>query len=191
FLMRLVWITGAWNLMADMALIALVLHAQENLGLGAPAYGLVLAAGAVGGVAGGLIGEHVVRRFGAGRTAQIGGVLGVPVFLGIAWAQGPWVAAALLAAFQFAGLLWDTVSTAYRQRRIPDGLRGRVHAIYRLVSFTAIPLGMLLSGVLVESAQTIMPRDVALTVPFYVASTGMLILNVMIWTSIRRGFDAG
>jgi Transmembrane secretion effector len=39
----LVLITGFWNFFAEMAVIALVLHVQENLGAGATSYGLILA----------------------------------------------------------------------------------------------------------------------------------------------------
>ncbi|MEL6587724.1 MAG: MFS transporter, partial [Pseudomonadota bacterium] len=188
FLRQLVWITGAWNLFADMALIALVLHAQENLGLSAPAYGLILAAGAVGGVAGGFAGSLAVRRIGPGRTAQIGSVLGIPCFLVAAFVPNAIVLALALAVFEFSGLLWNTVSTAFRQRRVPDPLRGRVHGIYRLVSFAAMPLGMVLSGLLVEGAGLVLPRHQALIVPFVVAALGLVGLNLLVWSRIGRGF---
>lgn len=41
-LRTLVLITGFWNFFAEMAIIALVLHVQENLGGGARSYGLIL-----------------------------------------------------------------------------------------------------------------------------------------------------
>ncbi|PWJ22470.1 MFS transporter [Jannaschia seohaensis] len=190
FLRRLVCITGAWTLLADMALIALVLHAQEDLGLDAPAHGLVLVAGALGGVLGGLAGARAVRWFGPGRTAQRGSVIGIPVFLALPYVPAA-VAAAVLVAFEFGGLLWNAVSTAYRQRRVPDALRGRVHAIYRLVSFAEMPLGLLFSGAMVEAAQIWLPRGTALMVPVYATVLGMFVLNIRVWRDIRRGFDGG
>lgn len=45
-LRTLAWITGFWNLLFQMVAIGLVLHVQENLGVAAPTYGLILAAGA-------------------------------------------------------------------------------------------------------------------------------------------------
>ena len=68
-LRTLAWTTGVWNLLHQMTLIALVLHAQENLGLSAQTYGLVLAAGAVGGIAGGLFGGRVVQALGQAHGA--------------------------------------------------------------------------------------------------------------------------
>ncbi|MEM7730707.1 MAG: MFS transporter, partial [Pseudomonadota bacterium] len=70
FLQVLALVTAVWNLFHQMVVIALILHVQENLGLGPRAYGLILAAGAVGGVLGGLVAERGVRWIGAGRTAQ-------------------------------------------------------------------------------------------------------------------------
>ncbi len=64
-LRTLAWTTGFWNLLHQMVAIALVLHAQENFGIGAEAYGLMLAGGAVGGVIGSLAGDRVARVLGA------------------------------------------------------------------------------------------------------------------------------
>lgn len=45
-------------------------HVQENPGPSAQTYGLILAAGAVGGIAGSLAAEAVIRRLGPGRRAR-------------------------------------------------------------------------------------------------------------------------
>ncbi len=190
FLRQLVWITAVWNLLAEMALIALILHGQENLGMGAPAYGLVLAAGALGGVFGGWAGEHVVRRLGPGRIAQLGSLGAVPAFVLLAYAPGPVAAGAAFFFFNFMGLLWNTVSTAYRQRRVPDDKRGRVNAIYRMASWGAAPLGIFLSGVVVRLAESVLDRPVALIVPILIAAVGIGLLTLAIWRRLHAGFGA-
>ncbi|MEM7256560.1 MAG: MFS transporter, partial [Pseudomonadota bacterium] len=63
-------ITGLWNLLHQIVLIALVLYVQENLQLGVRGYGLILAAGALGGIAGGMLGDKVVRWMGQAGAAQ-------------------------------------------------------------------------------------------------------------------------
>ena len=53
FLQVLAVVTATWNLCHQMVVIGLILHVQENLGLDATIYGLILGAGAVGGRAAG------------------------------------------------------------------------------------------------------------------------------------------
>jgi MFS family permease len=158
FLLVLACITGGWNLFASMVTIALVLHVQENLGLGPTAFGLVLAGGAAGGILGGLTGEHVVRRLGQGRTAQWMLTASVPSFLAIAFAPGPVTLFLALAFFEYTGLVWNVVSVTFRQRRIPDRLLGRVNSLYRLMAWGMIPLGLVLSGLVVRAGEAALPR---------------------------------
>ncbi|MEO3387258.1 MFS transporter [Mesorhizobium sp. CAU 1741] len=189
-LRMLAWITGFWNLFHQMIFIALVLHVQENLGLGAPAYGLILAAGAAGGIAGGLLGERIVRRLGPGRTAQWMLFSSAPAFVAAALAPGAVSLAVVLAVFEFSGMVWNTVSVSYRQRTIPDRLLGRVNSVYRLLAWGMMPIGLVLSGALVAGLDGILPRTVALTVPFYVAAVGVLVVTIIGWRGLGRGFSA-
>ncbi len=189
-LRSLAWITGVWNLLFQMVMIALVLHVQENLGLDARAYGLILAAGAIGGIAGGWCGDKIITRLGPKRTAQWMLLASFPAFLGIAYAPRPFALALVLAAFEFTGLVWNTVSVSYRQRKIPDVLLGRVNSLYRLLAWGMMPVGLLLSGLIVRMADGPLARDAALTAPFVVAALGALALAVAGWRALSRGFDA-
>ncbi|WP_068305543.1 MFS transporter [Pararhodobacter sp. CCB-MM2] len=180
-------LTGLWNLFFQMVSIAMVLHVQENLGLPPTAYGLILAAGAVGGILGGLAGEPIVRRFGPARTAQWALVVSAPAFVGIALAPGAWSLGLVFAVFEFAGLVWNTVSVATRQRMIPDGLLGRVNSAYRLLAWGMMPLGLLLSGILVRLLDGPLTRETALVAPFWVASLGALVIALWGWGPLGRG----
>ncbi len=113
-LRTLAWLTGFWNLLFQMVMIALVLHAQENLDMGASAYGLVLAAGAVGGILGGFVGARVIAALGPGPAAQWMLASSAPVFLAVAIVPGPVALGVVLALFEFTGLVWNTVSVSYR-----------------------------------------------------------------------------
>jgi MFS family permease len=173
-----------------MVMIALVLHVQENLGLDARAYGLILAAGALGGIAGGWWGDAIITRLGPKRTAQWMLLASFPAFLGIAYAPGPIALAVVLAAFEFTGLVWNTVSVSYRQRKIPDALLGRVNSLYRLLAWGMMPVGLLLSGLIVRIAEGTLARDAALTAPFLTAAVGALMLALAGWRALNRGFAA-
>ncbi len=181
-------ITGLWNLLFQMTTVALLLHAQENLGLGARGYGLVLAGGAVGGVLAGFTAEGFVRRFGQGAVARWSLFASAPAFLGMALAPGGWSLALVLATFEYSGILWNTVSVSYRQRSIPDHLLGRVNSLYRLLAWGMMPVGLALSGLIVRSAETVMPRPLALSMPFFVATAGAIALVVFGWRGLRTGF---
>lgn len=189
-LRQLAWITGFWNLLYEMAAIALILHVQENLGLGARAYGLILAVGAVGGIAGGWSGAWIVERLGPARTAQWMLISSAPAFAAMAFAPGAVSLAIVLAVFSFTGLVWNTVSVSYRQRMIPDALLGRVNSIYRMMAWGMMPVGLMLSGILVQSLDGPLARDVALTAPFWAATGGALLLGLAGWRALGRGFAA-
>lgn len=181
-------ITGLWNLLWQVTMVAMVLHVQENLGLSATEYGLVLAGGAVGGILGGLAGARIVQALGPGRTAQWMLLLGAPCFVAIGAAPEALSLALMLAVSEFTGLVWNTVSVSYRQRMIPNRLLGRVNSLYRLLAWGMIPVGLLCSGLLVRAAETVLPRDQALILPFWVAASGALILSLASWRALGRGF---
>lgn len=184
----LAWITGAWNLLHQMVVIALVLHVQDNLGLGAGAYGLILAAGAVGGIAGGLVAARVVARIGPGRAAQWMLLASALAFAALPLAPGAIWVALVLAAFEFTGLIWNTVSVSYRQRTIPDALLGRVNSLYRLLAWGMMPVGLVLSGAIVRLAEPEFGRSLALILPFFTAAAGAGLLTWIVWRPLGRAF---
>ncbi|MFT4014803.1 MAG: MFS transporter [Paracoccus sp. (in: a-proteobacteria)] len=183
----LAWLTGLWNLFFQMVMIGLVLHVQENLGLSSAEYGLVLAAGAVGGIAGGFLGERVVRWMGAGPAARWMLFLSAPAFAGIALAPNAWSLGLILALFELSGLVWNTVSVSTRQRVIPDHLLGRVNSAYRLLAWGMMPVGVMLSGLIVRGAEAFATRETALTAPFWIAAAGILSVSLAGWRPLGAG----
>jgi hypothetical protein len=189
-LRSLAWTTGFWNLFHQMMIVALVLHAQETFGLGAAQYGLMLAGGAVGGVLGSLMGERVARLLGPARTTQWMLAASPPAFLAVALAPGPVGVALALGLMELTGLIWNIVSVSTRQRMIPDRLLGRVNSLYRLVAWGMMPLGLLLSGLIVHLAEGPLPRQTALVLPFWGAALGALALTLAAWRPLQRGFQS-
>ncbi|MEP0943048.1 MAG: MFS transporter [Rhizobiaceae bacterium] len=188
-LMRsLAWITGFWNLLFNMVLIALLLHVQENLQAGARTYGLILASGAVGGILGGWMGDRVVARLGPCRTAQFMLLASVPAFLAMALAPNAIALCVVFAVFEFTGIVWNTVSVSYRQRTIPDELLGRVNSVYRLLAWGMMPVGLALSGIIVRLMEEFVERPLALIAPFLAATVGAIALGWIGWYALDRGF---
>ncbi|PJE33590.1 enterobactin exporter EntS [Pseudooceanicola marinus] len=180
--------TGVFNGLHQMVVVGLVLFAQEVLGLGAGAYGLVLSAGASGGLVAGLVAAPLIARVGGARLAQLSSAVIALAFLAVPLAGGGVGVAACLMVFSFLGLLWDTVSISYRQRAVPDEMRGRVNALYRMASWGMMPVGLMVSGLVVDLGERIMPREVALTLPFLVAGGGVAVMTLLAWRGIGRGF---
>ncbi len=187
-LRTLAWTTGFWNLLHQIITIALVLHVQENLGLGAQSYGLVLAGGAVGGVLGSLAGPRIAVALGPARTMQVMLATSAPAFAALALAPGAWTLGIVFAIFEFSGLVWNIVSVSTRQRMIPDAMRGRVNSIYRLLAWGMIPLGLILSGLIVRVGDGPFTRATALTLPFWAAALGAVLLTLAAWRGLARGF---
>ncbi|HEY6919545.1 MAG TPA: MFS transporter [Tabrizicola sp.] len=187
-LKTLAWTTGFWNLFHQMIVIGVVLHAQENLGLSAQAYGLTLAGGAVGGIAGSLLGERIGRALGPTRTMQWMLAASGPCFIGMALAPDAWTLGASFAAMEFTGFVWNVVSVSTRQRLIPDALLGRVNSLYRLLAWGMMPLGLVLSGLVVSAGELFLPRGTALVLPFWAAGAGSVLVAGVVWGRIARGF---
>lgn len=190
-LILLAVITGLWNLFAHMSLVAMILHVQENLGLSAEAYGLVLAGGAIGGILGGLSGGRIVRRFGPGPTAQWAMLLSAFFLILLGLAPGFYSLFASFLMFEVAGLVWNTVSVATRQRAIPNRLLGRVNSLYRLLAWGMMPLGIFLSGVIVRLSEGPLSRSEALRMPFWVAGIGFMLVAILTWSALGRRLAAG
>lgn len=187
-LRTLAWATGFWNLFHQMIVIGVVLHAQENLGLSAEAYGLTLAGGALGGIAGSLLGERIARALGPARTMQVTILASGPCFAAMALAPDALTLALCFAAMEFSGFVWNVVSVSTRQRLVPDTLRGRVNSLYRLLAWGMMPVGLVLSGLLVSLGETALPRATALELPFWAAGFGAVVLALAVWRAIPRGF---
>ncbi len=139
---------GCINLGFTAAAAVLVLHAQDNLGLDAFGFGLLLASAAVGGVVGAQLAPAVIVRLGRRRSvlwsvAALAGGVGV---MGVASTLT--LAAVGFVLFGFAGEVWNVVSMTYRQSVTPDELMGRVMAGFRVIAYGAFPIGAACGGVI-------------------------------------------
>lgn len=139
----------------------LVVYSENVLGLPEAGFGLLLAAGAVGGTAGAFGAERLAGRL-APQTVLACGVLlsGLPAVV-IAVSGDTAVTAVMLALSSAGFALWNVVALSTRQREAPRELLGRVTGSHRVVLFGSGMVGALFGGVLADA--------VALTTPFYVA----------------------
>ena len=172
-ILQLALMLGVLNLVSAMATTALVIYAQELLGLDAARYGLLLTAGAAGGVAGGLTAPWVARRLGQGRTLALALALMPFPYLALWLGHSVTVAALALFAEVVAGMLWNVVTVSLRQRAVPPPLLGRVNSLYRFFGWGMMPLGALLAGGLIAALTPVLGRPEALRSLYLLAAVAM------------------
>jgi MFS family permease len=117
-----------------------------------PAYvGVLLALGAVGGVAGGLASGPLTRRIGSARLSWLSiTVFTLPGLL-IPLARPGWLVllfAVGWVSWTFGATLCSINLVSYQQATCPPRLRGRVSAAQRWINWGTLPLGALAAGAL-------------------------------------------
>ncbi len=148
-----------------------------------PAYvGVLLALGAVGGIAGGLASRPLAGRIGSARLCWLAmTVFALPGLLIPAAGPGWWVLlfAAGWMSWTFSSTLCATALTSYQQAACPVEMRGRVSAVLRWVSWGTLPLGALISGALGAA--------IGVHLTLWVAVTGGCLSGLWLYLSPLRG----
>ncbi|MBO9449122.1 MFS transporter [Tropicibacter sp. R16_0] len=184
-ILELAILLGLMNAISLMTLTVLILYSQEILGLGAAGHGLLLTAGAAGGVAGGLLCPAIAARLGRRRSLLVALAL-LSATLGVIWlATSVWLVALALFAEMFAALLWNVVTVSYRQRLIPDDLLGRVNSLYRFFGWGMMPFGALIGGAIVAAMEPSLGREAALRLPYILGAFGMGMIWLYGWRRLQ------
>lgn len=163
-----------------------VLFAQEVLGLDAMAFGLLMTATAVGGVAGGQLSGLAARRLPAGWMPMVS--LGVVGLSHAAVAAVPRIGVIVPALMlSSAAVLMYSVSVAsLRQRVTPDRLLGRVNAAMGSAAWGVAAIGMAAGGALVDAAAAWTSRTAALTAMYALSAVTVALVLVTLGRRITR-----
>ncbi len=133
---------------AGWALILIVL--AQRFGATPFTIGLLTATGGAGGIAGSLLAVPLQKRFRFG-----------PLLIGAAWVWTlTWLLYALAPSLIVLGIvnalsfvvvpIYLGSQYAYRLKQIPDHLQGRVNSVFRLIAFGSGPVGLAVTGVLLQ-----------------------------------------
>ena len=149
-----------------------VVHAVAPgpLGLTPAQYGLVLSAGAVGGIAASAIMPAVLRRVPA--TVPLAVDMVGSILLVLPSALGAPVGVVVAAAGSTA---WRIATAAYRQQELPEHLLGRTYSAHRVVSWGSLPVGAALASAVAAGA--------GVTAVFWVAS-GIAALTALLFAAL-------
>ena len=169
-------ILGALNLLGTMVAATFILYTQEVLNTSVFVFAVLGTAGAVGGIAGGLIAPKISQKIGSGPSLWLSLAMG-PIGAVIIGTTSAWQVVWVVLLFQsFFSILWNTITVSLRQSIIPSHLLGRVNSVYRFFGWGSIPIGMFLGGGLVTIAQYFVSREMALRAPYFVgAALGVLL----------------
>ncbi len=146
-----------FNVFNEMFILGLLVYGVRELGMGPAAIGLVFTAGGVGSFVGAWFGSRVTRRLGYGPVLLTTLILGNSAPLGVLLlgVAGDAAVPLLCAIFVVMGVgigIANVHAVSLRQTALPDYVRGRVNAAYRLISWGAIPLGAAAGGLVAAHA---------------------------------------
>jgi MFS family permease len=162
-------LTGGNNLInSGFVLIIIVLAQHQHAS--SFTIGLIFAVGGIGGIIGALIATPLQKRLSFAQ-AIIGTswlfALCIPLYT---IAPNPLILGIITAASFVAGPVYNVVQFSYRSAIIPDELQGRVNSVFRLIAFGGQPLGLALTGLLIQ--------NIGVIATILVDAAGMIILAV-------------
>jgi MFS family permease len=154
---RIAACTGAMNFCGMLIFTMMPVLILRSLGLGPQGMGLIMAAGAAGGLLGAIAAPRLAAWTGEGTVipvcAIVSAVFLIPVPVAAMIAQ-PGISLALLLlsefGFGFVILVYNIMQLSMRQRVCPPRLLGRMNASIRFVVWGVMPLAALASGLLGE-----------------------------------------
>lgn len=129
-----------------------VLYVTDVLHQAPATYGVLLAVGAVGGIAAGAGGAHLTMRVGPWGSVLLAGLVMAGSQLVLGLTASVFTAAMMLVAGSAAFALFNMTAVTMRQRRVPDDLQGRVSGLFGTIAGGSEALGALVGGVIATAA---------------------------------------
>ena len=141
-------LTGVTNIPGLVLIIIVV--AQDQLHASSLVVGLIFTIGGVGGIIGAAIAPWVQKR--ARFATVIISMMWLWTLLFPLYALAPnpvWLGVVVATAF-VSSPIYNVVQMSYRLALIPDELQGRVNSVFRLIAFAGQPIGLAVTGLLLE-----------------------------------------
>ncbi|MEU6851766.1 MFS transporter [Actinacidiphila alni] len=145
-LRRLAATTALYNFAYNLAMATFVLYVTGPLNVADSEYGILLALGALGGIATGWRAALLTRNMSHCQTMTVATALQAVAWLGIATVHEPAAIAGFLALIGAASTLVSVAASSARAALTPDHLLGRVVSVFRIFGIGAAGLGALTGG---------------------------------------------
>ncbi|HEX7735378.1 MAG TPA: MFS transporter [Ktedonobacteraceae bacterium] len=114
------------------------------------AVGILIGGGGIGSILGALLTQTLQRRFTFGQLTIASAWVWAGSWLGLAIAPNIVVLGITNAISFIIVPIFLSVQFSYRLLAVPDHLQGRVQSVYRLLSYGSQPVGMALTGLLIQ-----------------------------------------
>ena len=148
------FLTGGWNFVGAGSVLMLIVLARQQ-GASPFIVGTLFAIGGVGGIVGSLLATPIQRRFRFGPVIIATIWVGALLFPLYAVAPSPLWLGVISAGLFVTSPIYNVVQFSYRLSIIPDELQGRVNSVFRLLAFGFQPLGLALTGVLIQTIHVV------------------------------------
>lgn len=165
-----------FNVTFHAAMAVYVLYVTEHLGLDGVGYGVLLTAGAIGGLVGSAAYPALERRFALATLMRFGLLLETLTHVILATTTSALVVGATMTLFGVHAVVWNTTATTVRQRAVPTELLGRVTSVYMLGAVGGGLIGTVVGGLIAQRF--------GLTAPFWFGFVGSAVLVVLIWRTL-------
>lgn len=170
------------SIFADNFRILLPLFTQDVLNLGADAYGGLYGSFGFGALAGALtlayLSERRVVPFMVGGGLALGSCL-----LALAFTSTLVLAAVLMVVAGYGLMMLSNNANVAIQSSVPDGVRGRVMALWVMVNQGSVPIGGLVAGAVAEVW--------GVPAAFLIGGIGAVVATLMVWARLRIVGRAG
>jgi len=125
----------------------------RTLGMSATQLGLLLSAGALGGILGALTRPAWITRLGIGRCITITNIIGVSALLAQPASvhvpvAAAWVIACSGVVSSYFITIYNVTQMSLRQEICPPDMLGRMNAIFRFAVWGVMPLGSFVAGII-------------------------------------------
>jgi predicted MFS family arabinose efflux permease len=148
-LRTMAFLNSGWSALGfGFSLLVIVLAQRQHVS--APFIGVLFAIGGGTGILGAFLAPLLQRRLNYGQA-----IIGLWWLYVLAWllvvvAFTPFALGAVVAFFFLVDSIYNIVQFSYRLALIPDELQGRVNSAFRLISYSLRPVGITLTGVLMQ-----------------------------------------
>lgn len=185
---RFAIVLGLINASSSATIATLVLFGQEILEVDASGFGVLMSAGAAGGVLGSLAAAPFTKRLGSESTIMFTLVSSAIPSVIIGLTSSAVVVWVMFAISSFGGVMWNVVTVSLRQAIIPDRLLGRVNSVYRFFGWGMMPIGLFVGGAVVAVVANQSTREWGLRSPFFVAGVlqALLAIYAIGWLGTRQ-----
>jgi MFS family permease len=131
--------------------------------------GVIFASGGVGSILGALLVTPLQKRFSFGQLMIGSTWIWALTWLLFAIAPNPLILGIVTAVSFIIVPIYMSVQFGYRLALIPDHLQGRVNSVFRLIAFGSEPIGLAVTGILLQVMGPV-PTVLVLFVPQFILS---------------------